>query len=457
MDTQFKVYFAVLPERTGSANYECWTASIKMAMYGGDKGFGFLEIPYIRVDHARNWIVGKFIKLSENPNDMLVMIDADHKYEPDIVERLSQHNPEMGVVGTLLFRRGHPHDPLFFSCQEDGGKLVSPNDWERGGVYQCDATGSGVFGIRRWVFNKLEESGFNYPFFRYEYKKEDNFSQSEDVRFALCCYKAKIHHYCDTSLEAPHLVVEWADEKRWNRHLNMLNYAKPDRILVIMPSANRPEQAAKCVERLFETTEGWHVKCAVIIEPLPNQTDYDKIVAQYRKHLDSGHAEYFIKQEWSGPVNSWNLGISTWHDWDCVIYAGDDLWWGDGWLNAAMDKLEELPQRNGLVGFNDGKIDGNELASHFLMTKDFCRKYHGGVLAVPHYVQFSDTETTMRAQRARRYVWAEMARVDHRHPLFNKAESDETYVVGGSSYKKDEETFKARASEGFQDDFDPMI
>lgn len=193
---------------------------INVATVNGQHGYTRLVLPYMRTDRARNEAVAYFRKSSHNPNDVLVFLDCDHEHPPGVVVSLTRHPPELGVVGALAYRRSAPHDPLFFNINDDeNGSLASPAGFEMDRVYRCDLVGSGAIAIRRWVFDKLEAEGHGYPFFRYEYPKWSNFVQSEDVYFARCCHEAGIYHYCDTSVEIPHLIKATADSVRWEKHL----------------------------------------------------------------------------------------------------------------------------------------------------------------------------------------------------------------------------------------------
>lgn len=193
---------------------EAVNAALGVAMYCGHKRYDRIIIPYMRTDRARNVIVSAFLERSVNPDDVLVMLDCDHEHPFDIVEQLASHPSEQGVVGALAFRRYKPHDPVFFKIGDDG-KMYSPAEWETGRTYRCDVVGSGAIAIKRWVFDRLEEAGFSWPYFRYEYPAEYGYDQSEDVFFARCCHSAGVEHYCDTGIETPHLIRAVADTNLW--------------------------------------------------------------------------------------------------------------------------------------------------------------------------------------------------------------------------------------------------
>jgi len=446
-----EVYFSILPERTGVANYDCFVAAMKMAMFCGGKRFKYLAVPYLRTDVSRNSLVGEFMRMSSNPNDVLVMLDADHKFEYNIVERISSFDPQYGVVGALCFRRGFPFDPLVFSRNEEGVK-VGPKGWHENALLKGVSTGTGVIAIRRWVFMKLQEEGFSPPFFRYMYPPP-NFNQSEDVFFSECCEVAGIPHYAASFIEAPHLVVEWADSHRWWKHINLLNTVRSGKTSVIIPSAGRPEQAKSCVKQLFASSQGWDIECIVGVEPLNGEDT----MTGYREAFDGMDVKMLIFDDWQGPIRAWNAGLAQAQG-EYLVFGADDLWFHEGWLPLALDKLESIRDRSGLVGFNDGTTNGELECTHFLMTRDFCMEHHAGVLAFPAYHQyFTDVESFHRASEADRYRWAFKSKVEHLHHAWNKAEEDETYKQSSPHFNRDKEAFEKRLASGFPNDFDPVL
>jgi hypothetical protein len=381
------------------------------------------------------------------------MLDADHKYNPSIVRRLASHRPELGVVSALLFRRGEPFDPLVFARNKDGVK-TGPTGWEENSLIEGDSTGSGVVAIRRWVFDKLKAEGFEAPFFRYEYIPP-NFSQSEDVYFAELCEKVGVKHYADATTEAPHLAVGWADQSRWWRQINMLNQPSSDRVSVIIPSAGRPEQCRACVDQLFETTLGWNVECIVVAEPLGLDVSHLSLYRQLFR-LDR-RVTFRLFKEHEGPVRGWNVGAEA-SSGQFLVFGADDLNWHEGWLAVALDTMNGIRDRSGLVGFNDGITNGNREATHFMMSRDFCVEHHGGVLAFPSYHQYyTDVESWRRAKKVDRYRWAFQAKVEHMHPEWNKAKTDATYELSSPKFDQDKAIFMRRMEENFPNDFEAVV
>jgi len=211
-----KVFWAMPMER--NIGYNTVNSVIDIAGIAALKGFRRITVPYMRTDMARNHIVQSFLEISENPDDMVIMLDADHIHPDNILVKLSALGSEFGVVGALAFRRGPPYDPLFY-IRNSEGKLRAPAEWEEGALYECAAIATCAIGIRQHVFVKLEEAGFPYPHFRYSYPEESNFRQTEDIFFARRCEEAGISQWCDTSTISPHLSIVAIAKDDWDRYI----------------------------------------------------------------------------------------------------------------------------------------------------------------------------------------------------------------------------------------------
>ena len=93
-----------------------------------------------------------------------------------------------------------------------------------------------------------------------------------------------------------------------------------------------------------------------------------------------------------------------------------------------------------------------------MMTKEWARKFHGGVLVIPHYKSwYADVETCARAQASLTFRLAKNSVVRALHPLFGNAENDEIYQIGQSRQKEDLKIFNERKIEGFPDDFESVL
>jgi hypothetical protein len=187
-------------------------------MYCGKKGYVHLKVGYARVDAVRSRLADAFMQLAKDPDDALVMMDCDHELPVDIVEALASEPHHVGVCGALAFRRGQPYDAQFYFRSSKDGKFYNLVDWEPG-LHECTFVGTGAVAIKRWVFDKLIETGRQQPFFRYKYI-EGNVTTfpTEDVYFGELCEAAGISHWCDTRIEVPHLTQMRVTRETWEQY-----------------------------------------------------------------------------------------------------------------------------------------------------------------------------------------------------------------------------------------------
>lgn len=224
------------------------------------------------------------------------------------------------------------------------------------------------------------------------------------------------------------------------------------KVSVILPSRERPEQLRKCIERLFHTAL-WSTQYDLEVVGV---VDGDPATEQVL-HAFGPPVQVLSSPERMGALLAWNWGVSA-ATGDVLVLAADDVWFYHGWLNEALDRLAELPNGDGLVGFNDLARDGNELATHFLVSRRFAVEHLGGCLVTPRYHHyFCDNEANERAKRAGRFVWAFNAVVEHRHAAWGKAPVDGVYSAVSGWLDEDRNLFMARQAAGFPDDFAAML
>lgn len=215
---------------------------------------------------------------------------------------------------------------------------------------------------------------------------------------------------------------------------------------VLFPTTGRPERAERCLTQLREMTdEPLEVIAAVdadpetakLIEPL---VDVLNVCPTYR-----------------GCSRAWNdaLSLSTG---DPIVFAADDLRFGKGWLERALERLRTFEDGWGLVGFNDGHWDGNELSTHYLMSRRFIVEVLGGVVAWDFYRHsFNDLEVNERAKRAGRFKWAEDAIVYHEHWNYGDRPRDPTDTRTLGEHGKAQRVYERRRAQGFPTNYPPVI
>lgn len=223
-------------------------------------------------------------------------------------------------------------------------------------------------------------------------------------------------------------------------------------ISVLLATTGRPDMAEAFVRSLVDTTVGHDVELVVAVDA---DRETPRRIAAIETH-ERFEVVVDYRHEHRGCSQAWNdaLRASTG---DPVVLAADDLEWQPGWLTAALNQLSEFPDGWGFVGFNDGHW-GQELSTHYMMSRRFVVEVLGGVVAWPCYQHsFNDREANARAQQAGRYAWCEDARVLHRHWIFGDRPQDptDTRLLGG--HPESQRMFEQRAAAGFPNDLQPAI
>ena len=209
---------------------------------------------------------------------------------------------------------------------------------------------------------------------------------------------------------------------------------------MLFPTTGRPDRAETCLRQLRDTAP--HLEIVAAVDADPETAERIGPLVDLLLYSDS----YRGNQAWNDC-----LAEATG---DPIVFAADDLVWGDGWLDAALQALEEHP--GCLIGFNDGHW-GEELSTHYLMPRAFIVEVLGGRVAWNYPHSFNDAETTERARRAGRYHWCEDAHVHHDHWLFGGRAKDPTDTRNLGRHSEAERLFKERRAAGFPNDYPAVI
>ena len=208
-----KTYWTMLKERHGSAYAEGFDSAMRIMEYTARlKDYHYVTTRPLPVAHARNAACQFFMEQEvypKNPDDTLVMLDADHVMEADLVEKLAAHKE--GVVGALATSRGETPFLCFFGRGTDG-EIYNMSEWEEGEFVKGVVVGSGAIAIKRWVFYRLQHCSPSW--FRYIYGGY-KFEATEEMYFGYECAKAGIAHYCDTKLWIPHCTTAYTTPDEW--------------------------------------------------------------------------------------------------------------------------------------------------------------------------------------------------------------------------------------------------
>jgi hypothetical protein len=182
---------------------------------------------YARTDLQRNKLA---MYLLQSDFTHILMLDADHRYPADIVERLMRAvrpkrttddgqpttDEERLVVAGLAFRRSEPFDPNVFIVDPQRGELLQPVTWGQG-LMAVDIAGTAAMLVSRKVFERLPK-----PWFAMDYSGcESGQWPGEDIWFCARVGEAGIKIWVDTTVICPHLREGWVDQRSYESYAAM--------------------------------------------------------------------------------------------------------------------------------------------------------------------------------------------------------------------------------------------
>lgn len=137
-------------------------------------------------------------------------------------------------------------------------------------------------------------------------------------------------------------------------------------------------------------------------------------------------------------------------DSDYLVYLGDDVVPSHNWLKMALESVNRFAGGIGIVGFNDGFIDGNAVATHWIAHRDMIGLLGGELFSTTYFHCYCDNELTDRAKEIGLYHWDQGIQMYHDNPVHTKkgqltAKQQEAYLSG--HYDDDRRTYWRRKVE----------
>jgi hypothetical protein len=234
-------------------------------------------------------------------------------------------------------------------------------------------------------------------------------------------------------------------------------------ITALIPVLSRPKNVRPLIES-FLANSVQTTKLLFIV-----QADDTAELAELAEHckwgrLDNDRVWYTIEPKyvvrWSAKLNAGfrydndsfalNEKCETPADW--YLLGADDLRFHKGWDdNPTLTALMARPEI-GVIGTNDlgnPAVIAGKHATHPLMRRTYIEEQgieEGLSMIAPecYHHNYVDNEIVGLAFKRKAYAHCHESIVEHLHPVWAKAEMDETYKLGVSRYRQDEQLFKVR-------------
>jgi hypothetical protein len=147
---------------------------------------------------ARNFLVQRFL------GDWLMMLDADHGFEPDIVARMVSvmYQYDVQVLSALYYMKVHPHLPTIYQWADAAGGFLPIGKWtDTGAIFKIDCAGAGALLVRRSVFDRITKEMGQSPFHPIS-------PWGEDFSFFRRLMLLGIPAYACPAIECQHLMTK---------------------------------------------------------------------------------------------------------------------------------------------------------------------------------------------------------------------------------------------------------
>lgn len=167
-----------------------------------------------------------------------------------------------------------------------------------------------------------------------------------------------------------------------------------------------------------------------------------------RLKLARMEVDYMVDNQPPSGVNATNCGYwGVTSEW--FVIGQDDFKWHDGWLKEVLEVRDKTNAK--VIGFNDGYTgERPEHSVGWFINRSYVRENSlsigfPNVIFNPHYKKnFSDNELCETARFRNVWAYAPKALLEHLHPSFGKAKSDETYEKLDEKFQEDMALYQSR-------------
>jgi len=414
---------------------------------------------------ARNKAVLQF--LTERDAEWLFWVDTDMGFSPDIVDRLVEAADPVTrpVVGALCFtqRETGPDGlggwrttavPTIFDWVHQGDQQGFSVRWDYPAdtVTRCSGTGSAAVLVHRSVYVRIFER-YGKCWYDRAFNPSIQQETSEDLSFCMRALALGIPVHVHTGVKTSHQKTVWLSEHEYRQQ-------RPPppataQTAVVVPVLRRPQNAEPFMRSLRASTG------VATVYAVCERSGEDEDTAAAWKAVGAevlrGDDEHIPSEGITEPIahtfaEKVNLGYrQTREPW--VFLCGDDVRFWPGWLDHAQQAAGD---RYHVVGTNDlgnPRVTSGEHATHLLVRRKYAdgmgASFDGpGVVAHEGYRHMYVDDEIVAAAKARG-VWAPCLHsvVEHLHPLFGKAETDDVYRLGAESAEADKALFERRCKE----------
>lgn len=213
-------------------------------------------------------------------------------------------------------------------------------------------------------------------------------------------------------------------------------------LVVLVPVLRRPHRVTPLLDSLASTVPAAHV---LFLFDRDDSEEWDAI----SRHM--GRSDLEVAAEPFEPGYSYaqkiNQGIRVTSE-PLIFVGADDLDFKPGWFEAARERMTMTVGVVGTQDLGNDRVLRGEHATHSLVARWYAEigsiDEADQLLHEGYEHNFCDTEFVKTAIHRGAFAFAHDSVVEHRHPLWGKAEGDATYKKGQESFKRDRRRYTRR-------------
>jgi hypothetical protein len=209
------------------------------------------------------------------------------------------------------------------------------------------------------------------------------------------------------------------------------------KLLVRMPTRQRPDQAIHALER-YRKMSGMPVTIEVVIDE-DDKTITGAVWDKFRE-LDCVVTAGTHRTK----IEAVNGGLRDYYDWDVLLLASDDMFpVADNYAVRVCEAMRaHFPYLDGAIYFDDGYA-GERCCTLPIMGRRLYQSF--GSVYAPEYISlWSDQEQTELLRAMNRITYVPWKLIEHIHPVTKKTNTDELYERNDAFWGTDKATYERR-------------
>lgn len=356
-------------------------------------------------------------------------------------------------------------------------KMITRQEWPQNQITRVGATGCGLLLTHRSVYEKISDwliqSGAPAHIWFERIPGPDGEKCGEDISFCLRANQVDLPVYVHTGARTTHQKTAWygvADyhQKPFTPPPMTITPLPPERWPKLQINPNAVEEAARTSPMGERQVEEADEQVAIIV-PVAKRDNAEPFLASLADSLSPAQRErvtVYVMADESDQMtaldwNFWsrlylqltidqhaylremgsfaekvNRGYEiSWEPW--LFLVGDDVQFHRGWLDQAMAVARSTGKR--VIGTNDlgnPAVLAGDHATHMFIRRDYVARVGSswdgpGVVAHEGYRHwYVDNEIVLSAKQRDEWDPCLAAHVEHLHPYFGKAATDDVYAIG---------------------------